>query len=332
MCYGVRRDLVMRVLVTGGNGFIGSVVVGVLTSRGYEVRCLLRDGSRTDRIDRYPIERARGDVRDGASVLAAMRGCDAVAHLAGLSSWKDIRSPLLSAVVVGGTANVIDAATALGGLRTVFVSSSVTIGGSRQPAVHDERGVGSVDLCAYPYVQSKRAAEALCAKAAAKGVPVVIVNPAEVYGPNDTSLVTAGTLVGFARSPVVLVPRGGTSIVHVDDVAAGVVAALEKGRPGERYILAGENLTIRQLAGLTLRILGRKTPIWRVPNALLRLAAKMGDALRLPLPFDPAVVPYATLYWFLDNGKARDELGLTFRGAAETLTPTLGWLREAGYV
>ena len=321
----------LRVLVTGGNGFIGSVVVRALLDKGYRVRCLVREHSRTERIDGLPVERARGDVCDAASVRAAMGGCGAVIHLAGISRWADIHSPRMESVVVDGTTNVLDAARALGGPRTVFVSSAVAVNGSRRPVLHTEASASSLDVGRYVYARAKREAEARCRRAGADGVPVIIVNPGEVYGPDDTALVTAANLRDFARSRVVLVCNGGTSIAHVEDVAAGVVAALEKGRPGERYILGGDNLTIRQLAELTLAILGRRKPIWTVPNAVVRLLAGAGR-FGLPLPFDPTVIPYATLYWFMDNRKAREELHATFRSARETLAPTLAWLRAAGHV
>lgn len=320
-----------RVLVTGGNGFIGSVVVRMLVERGYQVRCLLREQSRTERIDTLAVERVVGDVCDAASVQAAMHGCGSVVHLAGISRWSEISSPRMDRVTVDGTTNVIDAARAVGAKRMVFVSSAVAVNGSRRAVVHSEASATSLNLARYAYARAKREAEARCSRANGEGVPVVIVNPGEVYGPHDTGLVTAANLVDFARGPVALVCNGGTSVAHVDDVANGIVAALEKGRPGERYILGGDNLTIRQLAALTLSILGQRKPIWTVPNPVVRLLAATGR-FGVPLPFDPAVIPYATLYWFVDNRKAREELDVTFRSARETLAPTLDWLRAAGHV
>lgn len=198
--------------------------------------------------------------------------------------------------------------------------------------IFSEDTPSTLQLQHYTYSQAKSEAELLCREAAASGQSVTIVNPGEVYGPQDMALVTAGNLVDFAKSSPVLVCHGGTCIAHVEDVAAGIVAALERGRPGERYILGGENLTVRQLAELTLQILGQKKRIAFIPNPILRGIAAIASRLRLPLPFEPAVVPYATLYWFMDNSKARSELGISFRSARETLTPTLTWLRDAGLV
>jgi dihydroflavonol-4-reductase len=116
----------------------------------------------------------------------------------------------------------------------------------------------------------------------------------------------------------------------VDDVAEGVVRALERGRAGERYILSGDNLTVSELAALTLELLGLRKRILRFPNGLLRSLARWGPSLRIPLPFNPNVIPYATRYWFVSSARARKELGLTFRPARETLRSALEWLLASG--
>src|SRR5262249_29934442 len=234
----------MKVFVTGGNGFIGSVVVRTLLAENHEVRCLLRPTSNVDRIAGLGFTRVDGDVRDAANVTRGADGCDAIIHLASLSNWNDIDSPLMDEVVEGGTRNVLDAARAAKA-RVVFVSSSTAVNASSEPRPFDETAEWTVDDRKLSYCRSKRAAEAMCRQAFRKdGVPVVIVNPGEVYGPNDTALITACNLIDFAKSAPVLVCSGGTSVVYVDDVALAIVRAMDKGRPGERYILGGENLTI----------------------------------------------------------------------------------------
>jgi dihydroflavonol-4-reductase len=322
----------MKIFVTGGNGFIGSVVVRKLLHAGYEVRCLLRTSSRTERIDSLPVERVLGDVRDADSLRAGMADCQATIHLAGLSSWGEIDSPDLKDVVEGGTRNILEAANVLPTHRVIFVSSVTAVNGSDRPEVFSEASKFTLDDPELKYALAKRNAEVQCRKALSQGVPVVVVNPAEVYGPSDTAFVTAGNLVHFARSNPVLVCSGGTSVAYVDDVAAGIVAALAKGRPGERYILGGENLTIRQLAGLCLQLIGRRPRIVTLPNSLIRRVTRVATTLRLPLPYDARVIPYATRYWFVDGSKAQRDLGVKFRDARSTLAPTIAWLREAGHI
>ncbi len=316
----------MRVLVTGGNGFIGSVVVRRLVTSGHDVVCLLRATSNTERIDDLSFERAVGDVRVFATVSSAMRGCDCTIHLAAPGGWENDDPQVLADVIEGGARNVLQSAATIPNHRVLHVSSIAAINASDTPVVFDERAEFTIRDPSLVYAHVKRRAEALALDALRRGVHVVIGNPAEVYGPGDTELGTARNLIDFATSTPVLVCDGGTSIVHVDDVAAGVLAALERGRSGQRYILAGENVTIRQLARLVLELTGRRTPIVRVPTSVARAMARIAIRLSLPVPFNPHVVPYATRYWFADSAKARRELGITFRGAHETIASTLEWL------
>jgi len=322
----------MRILVTGGNGFIGSTVVRDLVAAGHEVVCLLRPTSNTQRIDDLPIERAVGDVRDLSAVRAAMCGCAATIHLAAPGGWENDDPSVLLQVIEGGTQNVLSAAAERRGHRVVHVSSTAAINGSERPRVFDERTPFTLRDPALHYAHAKHRAEAAAIGASERGVPVVIVNPAEVYGPNDTALGTAGNLVDFVTSTPVLVCRGGTSVIHVADVSAGIIRALQRGRSGERYILGGENVTIRDLARLVLELVNRRAPVVMVPRSAARLGTKLAVRLGVPLPFNPHVIPYATRYWFVDNSKAQRELGARFRGARETIGGTLHWLRQRGVI
>jgi len=322
----------MRVFITGGNGFIGSAVVRLLVRRGCEVVCLLRPKSRTERLADLSYERVDGDVRDYDSVARGMEGCDATLHLAAPGSWGADDPAALREVIEDGTRNVLDAAGPLGRHRVVFVSSTAAVSCSEEPHVFDERAPFTVRDRSLLYAHAKHRAELLAARAHDRGVSVVTVNPAEVYGPGDVDLGTARNLIDFATSKPVLVCRGGTSIVHVDDVAAGILRALERGQSGERYILGGDNVTIAELARLVQELLGRHERIVMVPRRLARVASRVAMRLRIPLPYEPAVVPYATRYWFVDNSKARRELAVHFRSARDTVASTLAWLRARALI
>jgi dihydroflavonol-4-reductase len=321
-----------KVLVTGGSGFIGSVVVRTLGQAGAQVRCLLRPTSKLDRLAGLTYERADGDVRDPGSLKKAVEGCLGVIHLAGLSAWELIDSPAMKEVTEQGTRNLLLAAREAGVKKFVFVSTAAAINASDEPKVFDETSPFELANSNLRYAIHKHAAEQMCLAFNTEGLPVVIVNPTEVYGPNDTDLITAGNLVDFAKSSPVMVCSGGTSVAYVDDVALGTVRALERGRPGERYILGGENLKVKDLAALTLDILGQKKRIMVLPNSVIRGVAKGALGLRIPVPFNPRVIPYATRYWFVDSSKATRELGVTFRSARDALAPTLGWLKETGRI
>jgi len=322
----------MRILVTGSNGFIGSVVTRKLAESGHDVRCLMRATSDTTRLEGVPYTKVLGDVTKRETVFEGMSGCDAVIHLASLSNWNDIHSPKMHDVVVNGSRNVIDAAISHGNLPMVFVSSAAAIDGTTTPVVLDENSPFTLNEKVFVYPHAKLTVEGFCKEAAQNGLPVSIVNPTEVYGPNDTALNTAGNLVDMAKSSPVFVCNGGTSVVHVDDVATGIIAALTKGKPGSRYILGGDNLTISELASLSLSILGQNKKIITIPNGIIRTLARMAEKLNMPFPINPKVVPYATRYWFVRNDKARRELGVSFRSPRETLEPTFAWLKSTKHI
>ena len=320
----------MRVLLTGGHGFIGSRVVRQLCDQGVTVRCLVRERSDTSRLEGLPWEGVQGDVRDAGSLRQAVRDCDAVLHLASPSSWNDIQSPAMHDIVVGGTAKTLEAARGAG-VDVVYCSSVIALGGREQPQPMREEDEEPIPEPAMVYAHAKREAEGLC-RAAASSQRVVIVNPAEVYGPEDTGMVTAGNLVDFAKSWPVLVVRGGTSVAHVDDIAAGIVAAWRRGRSGDRYLLGGDNLSVKEIAEEVLRAQGRSAPIVTMPTGAMRSLARMGARWKVPLPFNPLVIPYATRYFFVDNRKAREELGVSFRAASTCIAETMDWLVRAGHL
>lgn len=322
----------VKILLTGGHGFIGSRVVRQLVARGDSVACLVRPSSKTHRIDDLPFERFTGDVRDPPSVAAAMRGVEACIHLASVSAWHDMRSDALESTIIQGTENMLAAARAAGLRRLVFVSSLLAVNASKEPRVFDESSPFELEGTNLRYSIAKRRAEELCLAEAKRGLEVVIVNPGEVYGAQDDTFVTAGNLRDILTSWPALACQGGTPITHVDDIAAGTIAALERGRSGERYILGGDNLTVEQIVRLTLEIAGKRSPVLRLPNGVVKGAIGALAKVGLPTPVIPEVLDYATLYWFMDSSKAKRELGYAPRPARDALAPAIAWLYEAGHV
>lgn len=316
-----------KIFVTGGNGFIGSRLVYALLEQGYEVKCLLRKTSKTDRINDFTYEAFIGDITDIDSLKEGMQGCSGVMHLAGLSNWDDIHSPMMEAVVVEGSKNVVNASKEAG-IKMVYVSSSTAIDGTETPDILDEKSDFTLNKKTYSYAFAKKRVEQYCIAAASAGQDIVIVNPAEVYGPDDYDQITAATLIDFVQSKPTMVCNGGTSIVHVDDIAMGIIKGYENGKTGERYFLGGENLTFSEIAAITLKLAKRDNKIMLLPNKVISFVAKVGGALKIPLPFNPAVIPYAVKYWFVSNEKAKKELGATFRPPEDILAPTVKWLEE----
>lgn len=326
-----REHELRRVFVTGASGFIGSRVARELIARGCEVRCLLRPSSKTHRLAGLRYEVQQGDLADRAALDAGAAGCDAVIHLACASAWSELRSlgPRIDSIAVDGTRNVLLAAQKAGVRRFVHVSSAVAVNGSEDPSVFDEASPYELEGRGLAYSMAKRRAEALVLSYAERGIDAVIACPAEVYGPGDDGLVTAGALLDILRSHTPIACDGGTSIAHVDDVAQGIVAALFRGRPGERYILGGQNLTVHELTRMVLRLSGRKDSVIAVPNdALFELVRLMREA-GMPSPISEDVLEYATLYWFMDSDKARRELGYAPRDAEKTLSSVVNWLADS---
>ena len=305
-------------LVTGANGFIGARVVTELIARGYPVRVFVRAGSDTSRIDSFRVERALGDVRDLSALSTASVGCEAIVHLAGPSSWKKIRDEAdeLESVIVTGTRNVLRAAHRAKVRRTVVVSSSAAIGATLTPKIQNEESRYRIGHRALAYSLAKRGAERAVREAIRRtGIDALIVNPCETYGPDDRELVTAGNLVAFLGRAPAGVCEGGTSVAHVEDVARGIVLALERGRSGERYILGGENLSLTEIARTVRRIAGRSDRVVTLPSAAIGTVSRACERVGVRPPVASDVLAYASLYWFVDSSKAERELGYRSRSA-----------------
>ena len=321
-----------KLFITGGNGFIGSHLLPHLISKGYSIKCLLRETSNTKRIEGLEYEYIIGDIRDISCLTEGIKDCHGIIHLAAIANWNDIGSSQVYNVIVEGTNNVLRAAKNNGNIRTVFVSSASAVGGTRDAYIQNENEQFGLKDNKYSYASAKFKAEKLCQKYVIKGLPVIIVNPTEVFGPGDIDLVTAKTLVEFAKCKQIFITKGGTSIVHVQDVAQGILAAYKKGDIGERYILGGDNLNFYELSALTLKILNMKKSIITVPHLLVKLFIILSRFFKLKSGINPAAMEYALLYWFMDNIKAKRKLNIKFRSAKDTLIPTLEWLREEGFI
>ncbi len=323
----------MKIFLTGGHGFIGSRVVRRLVAEGHAARCLVREHSKTHRIDDLSFEKVKGDVRDRASLVEGMQGMESCIHLASISSWTEMTSDALENTILGGTENIILAAQEAAVKRVVFVSSSMAVNASEGPQVFDENSAFTLTDPKYRYPLAKHRAEKRALELAAEtGVEVVTVNPAEVYGANDDTFVTAGNLRDIIKDWPALACTGGSAVTHVDDVAQGITAALFQGRPGERYILGGENLEVKDIVRLTLEIAGIKKPILGMPNGVLKGVVFGMAKVGLPTPVVPELLTYATLYWFMNSEKAKNELGYAPRPARACLEPAIRWLYEAGHV
>lgn len=326
----------MLALVTGATGFIGANLVEALTQRGWTVRALHRSSSSLKALHGLRYESAIGDVTEAESLVAAMVGVEVVFHVAAVADYWRSDVGRMMRVNVDGTRNVLQAALDAGVRRVVFTSSCASLGCPPLGQALDERAQFNLQPQEFPYGYSKHLAEQVCREFVARGLDVVIVNPAVVFGPRDVNLISSSLIVEAARRVIPFVPPGGVSVVDVADVCAGHIAAAERGRTGERYILTAENLTYWQLFGVIAEVIGRPRPRLVLPAALFRAAAPLLKLLhhRLgwKLPVSAEQVRFAAETFWFDPGKARRDLGLTARPPIETIARTYAWYVENGYL
>jgi dihydroflavonol-4-reductase len=328
----------MRILVLGATGFIGGQIARALVERGYTVRALRRPGSLTLAIDGLPIEFAIGDLRDRAALLAAMRGVDALIHAAGYYPRNSLAPRRAIRQAVAGMRQVLECARTADIAKVVYTSSLSTIGPpSAGRALADERDYYLPGSVADPYFEAKWAMESELYRAAAAGQQVVALCPTVVFGPGDVKPTTGTLLLMLARGLLPAYVEGRTNVVDVRDVAQAHVAALERGRTGERYILGGHNTSIGATLILAARLVGAPPPRMRLPAALALLAGKLGEVAALAIPRGP-FLPFNETIEMIRHGrhydctKAQRELGLASRPIEETLRDALEWFREHGYL
>ncbi len=325
----------MKALVTGATGFVGSQIAAALTRRGDRVRALRRTTSSTLALDGLDVEHAYGDILDREAVDAAVRGCDVVFHVAAVASYWRTRREDVYRVNLQGTRTVLDACLAAGVPRMVYTSSVAALGVPRDGRPADETQMLGRNEERWAYAHSKHLAEQEVRAAVANGLSAVIVNPAVVIGPGDHNLISGSMIIEMAKRPLPAAPPGGASMADIDAVVQGHLAAAERGRAGERYILGGENLTYTEITAIIAALVGRRAPRWKIPAWVLPLAAAALDAINhfvtRPIASGDQVRLSAHNVFF-DSSKAIRELDyriLPFRDAAAR---AYRWYAEHDYL
>lgn len=330
-----------RALVTGATGFLGRHLVSTLLERGYEVTALVRTDAALPN-DR--VARVRGDVLDQASVEAATRDIDLLFHCAGKVSRRPEDAGELHEVHVEGTKRCLAAAKKSGVKRVVVASTSGIVAVSEEPREIDERAIAPMPIIAtWPYYRSKLFAERAAFELAEPGFDVVAVNPTLLLGPGDANRSSTQDVTDFLEERVPVIPRGGISFVDARDAAIGMVLAGERGKSGERYLLAAQNLTIAAFCDRLSRISGVDSPSMRMPSlnakasrSIATLGAKLmeriGDRIKNVSAVDTISAEMAQYFWYVDASKARRELGWEPRDPSETLVDTVRDLEARGVV
>jgi dihydroflavonol-4-reductase len=327
-----------KLLVTGATGFLGRHLVAALRDVGHEVVALCRHDALE--FTALGVEVRRGDVRDGASVRAAAAGCEALFHCAGKVSRRPEDAEVLHQVHVEGTKTTLDACRAAGVRRVVLASTSGVVAVSEDPhAVRDEEAEAPMALLSrWPYYRSKLYAERAALDRNAPGFEVVSVNPSLLLGPGDVHGSSTGDVVSFLERRVPFVPAGGMSFVDARDAALAMIAAYERGRAGERYLVSAINLTVDAFFARLSRISGVPAPHLRTPRSLLlaRVGVAVLDRLGKHVPIDASIdrvsAEMAQCFWYVDTTKARTELDFAPRDPGDTLADTVADLQLRGVV
>jgi dihydroflavonol-4-reductase len=323
-------------LVTGGTGFVGAHVVRALLESGREVRCLVRPSSRRHNLAGLPVEIVEGDVRDYESVRAAVAGAHTVYHVAAdYRLWAKDPQDLYKSNI-GGTHNVLHAASEAGVARVVYTSSVAALG-LRHGGTADETTEALRRRIVGHYKKSKYDAERVALGWARRGLPVVIVNPSTPIGELDVKPTPTGQMiVDFLNRRMPAYVDTGLNLIDVRDVARGHLLAAEKGRIGERYILGNRNMTLKEILDVLGGLTGLPSPSLRLPHWIPLCAAAVDTAFARVRGRAPRVslesVRMSTHRMFFSASRAVAELGLPQTPVENALARAVDWFRANGYV
>jgi dihydroflavonol-4-reductase len=321
----------MKAFVTGGTGFVGGRVVQKLVERGYQVSALARTPKDIVDFQTRGITPVPGDITNMESMRNAMRGSDVVFHIAGWYRLGLHEGQAAEKINVGGTRNVLGLAYELGVPKIIYTSTVAIYGDTHSQLVNEASPIPSGPFLT-EYDRTKWAAHVQVAlPLIAKGAPIIIVLPGVIYGPNDKSLIGELMRRFYLRQlPVFPAPDFGITFAHVDDVAEGHLLAMEKGKLGESYILAGPAVYMRDMIKVWASILHRPEPGWMVPPGILQPFAPLVAAIEpyLPLPqlINSETIRMLNATYFARSDKARDQLGWHCRQVRPGLTETFNWI------
>lgn len=327
----------MKALVTGATGFVGSHVTRQLIEAGHSARALYRSQKKLSQLADLHVEAVPGDLDDIARLERACAGCEIVFHVAAKADyWKDDDRDALWRVNVEGTRNLLSAARAAGVRRVVFTSSASTIGILPGADSADETTRCNLPPERFWYAYTKLKAEEVAAEFVADGLDVVTLNPAVIIGPGDLNAISGSFIIETVRFQWLLpLSSGGLGVIDVRDVARAHIAAIERGRSGERYILSAANLSYREFFGLIAAACDVRPPLLSTPDWLLAPTARFIDLLRLlgiQTPMDANQTRLGSSHVYFDAGKAERELGAPQIDIETSLRDTFAWYQQHGYI
>ena len=325
-----------NVFVTGATGFVGANLVPLLHGAGHKLRCLVRKSSDTRNLQGIPYERVEGNLGDEGVLREALSGIDIVVHLAALVSFSKPETAQMWLVNVRGTEVLARLAREAKVARFLHMSSVAAVGATLTRQVLDEKSSYGLGRYRLPYFDTKHQAEEISLSEVARGLDAVIVNPVSMFGPGDRRKTEGSLLDAAARGRIPFSPPGGVNVADVRDVARGTMAALRRGRTGERYILGGQNLHGRDLVATVMDVVGRRPPrftLHRYVVQCLAAAARVIEVVKpLPPPMTAQMLRMCPLFFWYSSAKARSELGYSSRPVREAIKETFQWMEQQGLV
>ncbi|MBI2818645.1 MAG: NAD-dependent epimerase/dehydratase family protein [Acidobacteria bacterium] len=326
-----------RILVTGGTGFVGHHVARRLVREGYDVRVLARPTSPAQLLEGIPVEIVRGDLTDPASLRPAVAGCSAVFHVAADYRLWARRPEELYRSNVDGTEQLLRASREAGVERVVYTSTVGTLDFSRNGKPAAEQDIANPETLAGPYKKSKYMAEQVAMRFAREGFPVVIVNPSAPVGEGDRKPTETGKMIlDFLNRKMPAYIDTGLNLVDVHDVAEGHLAALRHGRPGERYVLGGRNMSFREILKTLGKLSHLPPPSLRLPYGVALCAGVFDSWISRLLDRTPRIplegIKMARHKMYVSSEKAEQELGYHAGPVEPALERAIRWFAENRYV
>jgi dihydroflavonol-4-reductase len=323
----------VKVFVTGATGFVGSHLVRLLLQEGHQVRILRRQKSSLAALEGLDVEHIVGELDDEAALTRQLSGIDWVFHVAAVADyWRNGKEAIYRANV-DGTAALLRASEKAGVGRFIFTSSVAAIGHRAYGITADETTYFNVDPNLSPYGHSKFLAEAEVLRAVKRGLDGVIVNPSVILGPGDINQISGSLILEIARGNLpVMSQQGGTNFIDVRDVAAAHLAAAEKGRRGERYILGAVNMTHKAFTRLVCKVIGVRPPIIPAPGFAVPAAATLvdlGRSLGLQIPAEGNQLRLSRMDIYVNTRKMNSELYQPQIDIQQSIQDTYDWYRGA---
>lgn len=325
-----------KVLITGGNGFLGANLARELYRSGYELRLMMRSTADVTMIADIPCEFYYGDISNEKDVFDAVNGCDYVVHTASVTAQWGVSFKTYEHINVKGTVNVVNACLKHGIRKMIHISTANTIGHGEKHKPASELNSFNLSHLNSGYISSKYIAQQyVLEQIVNKGLQAVIVNPTFMIGQCDVKPSSGKIILHGINKRIVFYPPGGKNFVHINDVCVGIIKAIEMGRAGDCYLLAGENMSYKDFFKLLNKVSGQQPAMLPIPGVILKTIGIFGTLLgvfsKTPVKLNYSSAYMLCLYNYYSGSKSERELQLCYTPVEKALSSALCWFRENNY-